>query len=352
MAKREADVDKVVRRIITHTAPHLDELVAYWLLVRWGEKHFPGISSVPVEVWRKGGTTSDGRSFEAWEDDGAMFIGIGGGQFDEHPLNGVNDRAGECAATLVAQRLGIRDEPALKPILDFVQRIDAKGGANPWDISAMVKTMNEGGMVELPQLLQWVCLALDAKYSEQARFIAAMADAANSRRDQIFLPDGSSLRIATVESTSPQTHKALFNQGASVVVLRNPETGNVAIFTQKRDQVKLKNVVRVIRLLEQRARRDVQVTNWDELVAPGTISAVRCWYYLEEGQMLLNGSTSCPDVPPTRLSLETIRQVVLLALDPTALICPRLNVCVGNKCKWYPFGLSQCQTLRYNMSHA
>lgn len=334
---------RLVKKIVTHVKPHLDELVAIWLLVRWGEKHFPGINTVPVEVWRKGLESADGRSFEEHEDEGTMFIGIGGGQFDEHPTNGTDDLSGECAATLVAKRLGIQDDPALERILDFVRRIDTKGGANPWDISAVVKAANEVGK-GLPELLTWVFLALDAKYEQQVKFLEAEADANIAQWDTV-----GSVRVATAESDNQQVYKVLFTRGAAVAIVRRRQDGRVAIFTQKRDNIRLTDAVRIIRLLEQKARGDVRTTNWKELAAPGSIDAVARWYYLKEGEMLLNGSDTHPDTPATGLSLSTIRQAVILALSGE-MICSQANVCDGKSCKWYQLGLSRCQTIRYRMS--
>ena len=38
----------VFNEIVTHERPHLDEIVAIWLLRRFGETRFPGISQAKV----------------------------------------------------------------------------------------------------------------------------------------------------------------------------------------------------------------------------------------------------------------------------------------------------------------
>ncbi len=84
--------------VITHHLPHLDEFVAIWLIHRFAGENF--FQRFGRKIW----------------------IGIGGGVFDEHSGDYVKGEKRYCTAILVAKKL--ERDPALKEILKFVLEKD------------------------------------------------------------------------------------------------------------------------------------------------------------------------------------------------------------------------------------
>ena len=119
-------------------------------------------------------------------------------------------------------------------------------------------------------------------------------------------------------------------------------------------------ILTYIRIMEQEAKRDTRTFKFVELGVEGKVAGAEEWFYHKEGQMLLNGSQTATDVPPTRLSLEQIQQAVKIGRDPEAFEKKRALDCksdictsmINNKCPWYAWGLRRCRRIRYEMRQA
>ena len=131
-----------VRVIVTHTKPDLDEITAWWQACRFGEKIFPGAKEAYVVFVSERSPGYKGRMPKECEQDGILLLGVGGGQFDEHPNDGKGRKENECAATLMAKALGIEEDPAMERILRFVFNVDTKPCKQPFDLAKMVENMH------------------------------------------------------------------------------------------------------------------------------------------------------------------------------------------------------------------
>lgn len=148
---------------VTHLRPHFDEAVALWLVVREGERMFPGASTAPIAFWPAGPRTPDGRPAEEYHREGWLLIGVGGGQYDEHP-NGMRARRhGECAATLIAKDLGVREHPRYRAVLDYALGNDASGKHSRWAIATAMNSLQY--FFKDIEVLEWVQIALQAHVS-------------------------------------------------------------------------------------------------------------------------------------------------------------------------------------------
>ena len=70
--------DIIYKYIVTHSRPHLDEIAAIWILRKFGEQTFPGISTAQLIFWETGGQTPDGRSSQEYDNEGYLLLGVGG----------------------------------------------------------------------------------------------------------------------------------------------------------------------------------------------------------------------------------------------------------------------------------
>lgn len=347
--------------IVVHGKPHLDEIAAIWLLRMFGEEKFPGISTATVVFWGNGGETPDGRTAEDYEREGTLLIGVGGGRFDEHPAVNSKRKQDESATTLVAKAIGVDGEPALKKIFEYVTDEDLNGSSRPFDLAHLVKLLHKQYPDNPEKAMEWATAALEAKYREQMQFWAAKEEYGRiAQVEEVPGPEGKSLRVASIVSDNVQMSEfARSNHGgnAAIVILKR-SSGNVQIFTNKRFKLDLCDVVRMIRLAEQRAKGLILTSDWRELMAEGKVAGAEEWFYHLTGQMLLNGSLTATDVPPSQIALEDIRRIVSVGINPNAFEPERSpgckeGICDATRespCPWYGFGLQRCQKIRYGMA--
>ena len=351
------------RTIVTHVAPHLDEIVAVWLLQKFGESKFPGMKSVELDFWSTGGETPDNRSAVDYEKEGILLVGVGGGRFDKHPVNGVK-KEGECAATLVAKELGIAEDPSFGQILDFVKNSDLKGGGNPFDLANLVKTLHSQFPDDPEKVIEWAMLGIEAKYQEQVSFLTSVKEEFDrlAEVEEIQGPNGRSLRMVTIESDNTQMSQLArsVHGGYSAVIIQKQSSGNVQIFTNKYYGLTLYDIVQMIRLAEQQAKGRAVTSDWKTLSSEGKVEGAEEWYFHQTGQMLLNGSLTARNVPPTRLSLDQIKEIVRIGINPELFEpsysehCKTGNCLAtrSNPCPWYQYGLKRCRTIRFHKYNA
>jgi hypothetical protein len=344
--------------IISHEGPHLDELAAIWLLKSFGEEKFPGIEKARLIFDRE---QASGKSAADFEKEGVLLIGVGEGRgrFNEHPVNG-DRKEGECAATLVAKELEVDDDPALQKILRYVLITETQGGAKPFELSSLVKTLSDE---EPEKLVEWTTRALEAKYREQLQFWSRTKQEfeKNSKIETVPGLNGRMLKIAVVVSDDKLVYRFAFSLhgGRIAVVVQKKSTGNVQIFMNKRFGLFMDDIAQMIRYEEQRVKSNVVTTDWEMLRAEGKIEGVEEWYYHWAAQMLLNGSLTAPNVPPTKLSLEKIIKIVKVGVNPNAFEASRSSQCrrgkctsyYKNQCGWYEWGLHRCREIRYRMKN-
>jgi len=354
-----------VHTIPTHHGEHLDEILAIFLLKTLGEKFFPGIADAKIVYWGKGCNTPDGRPVEAWEAEGYLPVGVGGGTlFDEHATPTRPRREGECAASLVAKYLDVFDELWFQEVLEFVTRDDLKGNASQYDIGAIAKILQLQNPDNPEVAFEWVMIGLGAKIKQRMAFWRQTRQEFErlAKIETVPGPFGKDIRIAVIRSNDPQIAKyATSRKGGDVqLVVQQQETGNVQIFRSHRSNIKLYDVARPIRLEEEYLNDKVVTTSWTELEAEGTVAGSENWCFGEHGQWLLNGSLTATDVPPTKIPLETIVKIIKTAMDPASFSPDRAPKCregtctstSHNPCPWYELGFKRCRKIRFNMSQA
>jgi hypothetical protein len=337
--------------MLTHERPHLDEIVAIWLLRKFGEQRFPGVATAGVSFTTVRKLVDAGAKPEELEARGTLLLGIGGGRFDEHPTQDEGRKNGECATTLVAKELGVADDPSLAKILRFVRAADVDGNASPFDISYVVKLLHARHPEDPDRVIEWALVAIEAKYVEQRRFFTVVKPEFDAKAKVWEITAGERrLRMVTIDSDEDGIHKyARSEYGArAAVVIQRRSSGNVVVFGNKQAGVDLREVVKLVRLAELSAQGLPPETNEEKLVAEGQMPGAEEWFYHRQGQMLMNGSLTQADVPPTKLGLEQIGELVKIGLDPGRLkpLCQSTGKCLGSVCDWHQWMLTRCVVLR------
>jgi hypothetical protein len=346
--------------IATHKDSHLDEDAAIFLLRWFGEEKFPGVSEAKIAFWETGGKTPEAFA-ETCDMEGVLAVGTGWGPFDEHPSPGSEGKPGECAATLVAKALGLEDDPALEPILRYVLNSDLKGSGNPFDLASLVKVMHQQYPDDPIKVMNWAIEALEAKYQEQLRFLTATRAEFEkvAQVEDVTGPNGRPLKMVVARSDDPQMNKfarSALGVNAAIVIQQWPTTGNVQIFTNRKFGLTLYDVAQMLRLAEQEAKGKVITTDWKTLAAEGKVEGAEEWYFHYGLMALMNGSLTAKGVPPTRLSLEQITEMVKIGINPGAFEPSRAANCqqgrctstAANPCPWYIWGLQRCRKVRFD----
>lgn len=351
--------EKTYTHIAVHERPHLDEIAAIWSLRRFGREQFPGVDKADIVFWRTGGETPEALA-DVCQSEGILAIGTGWGPFDEHPSPTQAGRSGECAATLVAKALGVDDDPTLEPILRFVLNSDTKGSSNPFDLAALVKTMHEQYSDDPMGVMAWAMQALEAKYLEQQQFLVDTANEFHekARVDRVAGPRGQITMVVVCSDNEKMNKFARSSHGARAdIVIQQWPTGNVQIFVNKRARLTLYDVAQMIRLAEQEKKGKVVTSDWKQLAAEGKVEGAEEWYFHVGLMALMNGSLTAKGVPPTHLSLEEIRIMVKIGVDPSAFEPARASDCQrgkctassSNPCPWHKWGLHRCREIRYRV---
>lgn len=297
--------------IATHLSPHFDDAVGIALLQEYGSKKYPGVEFAEIVMFPNSSSTPDGRPIKQWEEEGYLFVGMAASRFDEHPIAGRARREGECAATLVANNLSIRQNPEVEKLLDYAVRIDTKGGAGQFEISALMQDGMVEGMEDNLTVLAHVLGLLRSRIRRQKRFWGEVKTEFEQYAHVLrcFVPNCGPINVAVIQSDSKEMNafaRSRYGCEAGIVVQQNSR-GHVQIHTAKQLDINIKMAVKRIRQAEQRMSGQ-PVSDWQSLGVDGTLAN---WHYYKEAQMLLNGSLTATEMPPTKLSLNEIVQIVL-----------------------------------------
>lgn len=347
--------------IATHHRPHFDEITTIWLFKKFGEAKFPGISQAKIMYVDAGSEPSGDMKEYQWEARGILAVGVWGGRFDEHPTLWKEREEGECAATLVAKALGVENDPSLEKILKFVVNNDLKASGSPFDLPYIVKLLHQQHSDKPEIAMEWSMIGIEAKYLEQLQFWTRTKEEFEKTADieEIEVFGGHKLKMVAVVSDDEQISKfARSEHGAdAAVVIQRCSTGNTQIYMNKKYGLTAYDVAQMIRLAEQEAKGKVITTDWRDLSREGRVEGAEEWYFHHEGQMLLNGSLTAKNIPPTKLSIEKIKGIMRIGINPQAFESSRESKCKdgictiisNNRCPWYKWGLHRCRKIRFEM---
>ena len=339
--------------IVTHQLPHFDEVLAIWLLQKFGEKVFPNVSRAKITFHNNGIAVPA----EEFEKKGILLIGLGGGRFDEHPSNGNERKEGECAATLMAQALGLRNDPILKPLLKYVVKCDLKGNASPFDLATILKQLLLQNPDDPGKAISWVFTGIEAMLEQQRQFFSVCKEELDQAEIAQIPGLKGTLTMVTVKSNNSEMSKfarSQFGCNADIIIQINT-SGNTQIFTNAKTGLKIYDVVKMIRLREQQIKGKISTWDWKVLASEGKVAGAEEWFFHEEGQMLLNGSLTASNMPPTKITLAEIKALVKIGVNPQEFAPKRSHQCcqgictstVNVPCPWYAFGLTRCRQVRY-----
>lgn len=309
----------------THDEPHPDEVEAWYLAVTFGTPEF----------------------VSRFCPDGVLWLGTGGGDFDEHPSNGQPRKQDVCCAVLVARALGIESKPGVAHVLKYVLREDLRGSSNAYELGPIAKLAYRLPDTSAESVVRWMLDGLEAKHQERKRrgdftiqaIAAAMADQQKSfteewlelglrakrhaqevfeeageiyraaDKEELANPNGPPLIMVKARTDNWQFARVARSNGAAIVVQQQP-SGHMQIFTDHKFQLDLDEVAHMLNLAEQIRAGQRPMVNVQQLRVEGRIPGGR-WYYHKPMRALFNGShTTGDNIPPTGLPINTVGRII------------------------------------------
>lgn len=310
-------------KIVLPTRSQPDTIVAIFLLKKFSESHFPGIKEAEINFWQ---VVPEGETEETLDRQGIILIDLGGGRFDHHSA-----RTKTTASNLIAEYLGVNEDPALAKLLEYAERDDFFGKGtisnDPLDrafgLSALIAALNKS-LVKTPgRVVEIILPLLVAHYNEEVKrahdlpkeFEEKLA-AGEAETFEVKQRDKKlKVVIITSESASLAGYLRSKSGGGFDVVAQWLPSGHVNILTRPTKRVDLRSLAALIRLEEAKhAGRDLQMQIRD-LARFARINEVPEWYYDPATNSMQNGGLNPKEISPTKIPKKDFKRILELGLS-------------------------------------
>lgn len=262
------------KTLITHINPHLDDIVAIWLM----RKYHPDFKDADLEF------ISASRSAAKDETEDKIYIGTGGGKFDEH-----KEGLQTCAGTLVYEWLkekGLVSEDqitqkALERLLEWNKQIDTGKATvsefNEFSVQAYIRPL-DGNPESSKKAVELGSEILDRILEVLKRNEKSLLDF--EKRVEFETRFGKS--IAVVSETIDRAFCK--KQQGNLFLMHDPKYNSFQFYSDSSD---LKEIYQKVKQLDPEAS----------------------WFLHQSHHMVICGSGSAPDSKPTKLSFEQLIEV-------------------------------------------
>jgi hypothetical protein len=365
----------MINRIVTHTNPHLDELVAVWLLLKFAREIFLGIENASWEQ-----LSVNQMPFSWQEKPNTLFVGCANSPYDEHGLKPAEFSA-TCSAKLVAEGIFRWVPDNLRFLIDGVTDAD-RNKKSPTHLGSVIKAMFDLPEMDIWKVYNWLKFFLDKVFKSEkalckkvdseltlyqssrqdfnAKFVSesrpwknlefktvskfvgdgrwtALGKRALEHRQAVFEQALREIQrngvthqfqsivgprqLLVIESDNKQISPASRYLDHHICIIKDPK-GNVVIMANSSSGLLFYNVIAGIRKREFEKRSVRSNFHWLQLQSEGTLTDCPWWHFHQgTGGMgnIYNGSTSYPDTEPTTIPLQEIVQIVLFQLSADML---------------------------------
>lgn len=263
--------------LVTHINPHLDDICAIWLFKRF----HPDFKEAKIEFIS---ASRDAASKDESKD--KIYLGTGGGRFDEH-----KEGLKTCAGTLVYQYLKEQGfipadeifQQALKRLLQWNELIDT-GKAHIRDFSefslqSFIRTKDSNSKTSLK--------SVDLGIEILGRILAVLKRKVRSEKDWEKKVEFSSKFGRTYAVISETLDREFCKKiGGDLFLMYNPKYKSVQFFTPS-FEIDLKPLYQKLKEKDPEA----------------------AWFLHQSHHMVICGSASAPDAKPTKLSFEELIEI-------------------------------------------
>jgi len=327
-----------VKKILIPNKPHLDPIVAIYLLGQYGKDKFPGVCDAKIIFWEYGYNPTEDE-LRQFEKDGVLMIDVGDGLFDHHNKKDGNE---ETSASLVAAYLGIEKMPEISALLNYVREDDLEGLHNRFgDLAYLIKEMYKQN-IPFEQVLQFVLQILHFFQNGQKEWhINVKKEFEEKCKIYKIKRYKRKLKVGIIESDNLQ----VANYGLSVnnlsVVIQKRSSGHVMILTNKNHRIDLRESIAAIRKRELELNGYRKPVDVKRLQFEGRDSLAPNWFYHGSLNSFLNGSDALNKTEATKVPFENIIRFVLYSLTTEE---SELCDCAqgGQNCPYATYGFSKC----------
>ncbi|HMQ01971.1 MAG TPA: hypothetical protein PKD79_02800 [Candidatus Doudnabacteria bacterium] len=310
--------------VYTHSQPSIDELVAIWVLVQFGWANYDvKIHFGPVSTFKTKAVEMKLLK------QGKIYLGIGGGMFDEHPTCYRKRVKGECAATLLGQFMGIRENPSLSQIFQLALNDDL--GIGPEDragkvlakfsLPAYIKMMYRNEVWDFEQIKEFAFQMLNEHYECQELFWGSKGECELGESFDLRFR-GKPYSLLKIKSENPKAAEYAIAKLHYSLVLQIRNSGNWQIFSSKYSDLKTLVPYIAARLKQREACLCGIKYDPTNLMEEGSLPGLDSIYFFKAGGMIFNGSLT-HQAKPSRLDPHKIPYLIEELLHKMATLQPQ-----------------------------
>lgn len=303
--------------IIVYPKLQPDTLLSIFLLKKFGENVFPGISSAKITYWSK---LPDNQTASQLEANGNILIDVGDGMFDHHKQL-VNGKPIYTSSQLVAIKLGVNDDPALNKLLSYARRDDLEGkgiiSTDPLDrafgLSGIINNLLKAYPTHLDYIVDTVIRIFNAQYVEDEKRTKILPEKfrqlkrENKVVEWTVRQNNNTLKVVQLPTDDSSFPGFVRAWGRFDVVIARTPTNHINIITRQVRRINLKNVIRNIRLAEAKKKDSNIYLSELDLTKQGRISQIPIWFYDTMANTIQNGGVDPQNILPTQLNDDEIR---------------------------------------------
>jgi hypothetical protein len=271
---------------------------------------------------------------------------------DDHAYKDAREKVRESLHG-AAEVLGCLEQPWLQPVIDKLM-----ANLGPLCLPYLFALLEALFPEDREEVEHWLAEGVMAVMTSQQRFFTTTREEYLKLAGIVEIEAGrpQPLKMATIVSDNRQISKYALSKrggGADVAIIKNAR-GNVRILSRKDLRLEMRDVIRVIRIREREVNGCRDELPWSVLEGEGLVPGASNWIIHLEGRMVLNGSTSAPDVPPTKLTFGEIIAIIKDCLNPKRFDLQRQGHCLAgtcatgrlHTCPLDRFGLLRCREIR------
>lgn len=326
-----------VNKILIPNNPHLDPVAAIWLLYKYGQEKFPDIQSAEIVYWHQGHQPT--QEDVAGLGENVMLIDLGGGMFDHHGKE--NNTA--TAFSLVAEHLGIQENPELSALISYVREDDLEGLHNRFgDLAYLLKCMYKNGE-PVDKVMQTTFSLLDQFQETQRKWHHDVRAEYEEKCKVYKLKRGpKKIKVGIIESDNEQVANFGITTDSLSVVVQRRSTGHVMILTNKHHRIELKEIIGAIRM------KELEMEGYDKPLDPyklryeGNSTLVPNWFFHRSLNAFMNGSAALSKAEPTKVPFNNIIDFVSYGVSSDTFgLCDCATG--GQTCPFSRYGFRKCE---------
>lgn len=311
-------MENKILNIIIPSRLQLDTLVSIFLLKKFGEEMYSGIVEAYVEI--------KPMIDENFDNSNSILLGVGGGDFDNH----VSDKK-TTISKLVAEKIGVLNDPALKKVLMLVDRDDKDGKGivsedyldKAFGISGLLMSLNRTYIDNPTEVVSVLLPILGAHYFEEYKRTVELplriVQKINNGEMISFVikNNNSKTKVAIIKDEDPSMNVHLRSQkgGFYDIVAQKLSSGHLNILTRRATRVNLSRLAAVVRSTEAMLKNKVIPEDMAKLSKEGRLEEVSEWYFDPVTNSLLNGGMSPSEVEPSVIPFDKLKDILLIGLQ-------------------------------------